>query len=50
MAALPNMGSSEQQQHLVGGNTTCWSLGLYDRSPHMLTPMGLRDCLLMHLI
>lgn len=50
MAALPNMGSSEQQQHLVGGNTTCWSLGLYDRSPHMLTPMGLRECLLMHLI
>lgn len=41
MAALPNMGSNEQQQHLVEGNATCWSLGLCDRAPHMLTPMGL---------
>lgn len=41
MAALPNMGSSEQEQRSVGGNTTCWSLGLCDRAPHTLTPMGL---------
>lgn len=41
MAALPNMGSCEQQQLLVGGNKTCWSLGRCDRAPRTPTPMGL---------
>lgn len=40
VAALPKMGSSEQEQHLEGGTTTGWSLGLCDRAPEMLTTHG----------
>lgn len=40
MAALPKMGSSEQEQPLEGGTKTGWSLGLCDGAPGMLTPMG----------
>lgn len=40
VAALPKMGSREREQHLEGGTTTGWSLGLCDRAPQALTPVG----------